>query len=157
MYGTNTNPGYALDVSSRSQQLRIKVECIVRILSVSTRWISHSGLSNREFILSVLYEHLKREYTLDVSFWSLLRIKLQCMVRILSVSTRWMSYSVSIANQAYVYCTNIKREYTLDVSFWSQSRIKVECFVRIISASTRWISHLGLNNGESSLIVLYEY
>ena len=82
-----------------------------------------------------------------------------------------MSYSVSIANQAYVYCTNIKREYTLDVSFWTQSRIKVECFVRIISVSasyiislwsqsriklefmvrilslsTRWMSHLGLNN-----------
>ena len=137
-------------------QSRIKLECIVRILSVSMRWTSHSALSNRKSILSVLYEHLKREYTLDVSFWSLLRIKLQCMVRILSVSTRWMSYSVSIANQAYVYCTNIKREYTLDVSFWSQSRIKVECFVRIISVSTRCIAYSYLNNRESSLSVLHE-
>ena len=66
-----------------------------------------------------------------------------------------MSYSVSIANQAYVYCTNIKREYTLDVSFWSQSRIKVECFVRIISVSKRCISHSGLTR-ESNLSVLYE-
>ena len=67
-----------------------------------------------------------------------------------------MSYSVSIANQAYVYCTNIKREYTLDVSFWSQSTIKVECFVRIISVSPRCICHSGLNNQESSLNVLHE-
>ena len=145
-----------MDISSRCQQSRIKLECIVRILSVSTRWTSHSALSNRESILSVLYKHLKREYTMDVSFWSLLRIKLQCMLRILSVSTRCMSYSVSIANQAYVYCTNIKHEYTLDVSSWSQSRIKVECFVRIISVSTRCISHSGLNNRESSLSVLHE-
>ena len=93
---------------------------------------------------------------MDVSFWSLSRIKIECMVPILSVSTRWMSYSVSIANQAYVYCTNIKREYTLDVSFWSQSRIKVECFVRIISVSTRCISPSGLNNRESRLSVLHE-
>ena len=118
--------------------------------------MSHSALSNPESILSVLYEYLKREYTLDVSFWSLSRIKLECMVRTLSVSTRWMFYSVSSTNQAYVYCTNIKREYTLDVSFWSQSRIKVERFVRIISVSTRCISHSGLNNGESSLSVLHE-
>ena len=68
-----------------------------------------------------------------------------------------MSYSVSIANQAYVYCTNIKRAYTLDVSFWSQSKIKVECFVGIISVSTRCISHFGLNNRESSLSVSSEY
>ena len=67
-----------------------------------------------------------------------------------------MSYSISIANQAYVYCTNIKREYTLNVLFWSQWRIKVECFVRIISVSTRCISHSNLNNRESSLSVLYE-
>ena len=138
-------------------QSRIKLESMVRILSVSTRWIYHPGVNNRESNLSVLYEHLKREYTLDVSFWSLLRIKLQCMVRKLSVSTRCMSYSVSIANQAYLYCTNIKREYTLDtVSFWSRSRIKVECFARIISVSTRCISHSGLNNRESSLSVLHE-
>ena len=118
--------------------------------------MSHSALSNSESILSILYEHLKREYTLDVSFWSLSRIKLQCMVLILSVRTRWMSYSISIANQAYVYCTNIKREYTLDVLFWSQWRIKVECFVRIISVSRRCISHSNLNNRESSLSVLHE-
>ena len=118
--------------------------------------MSHFALNNRESILIVLYKYLKCEYKLDVSFWSLSRIKLQCMVRILSVSTRWMSYLVSIANQAYVYCTNIKREYMLDVSFWSQSRIKVECFVRIISVSTRCISHSGLNNRESSLSVLHE-
>ena len=129
---------------------------MVRILSVSTRWIYHPDVNNPESILSVLYEYLKREYTLVVSFWSLSRIKLQCMVGILRVSTRWMSYSVSIANQAYVYCTNIKREYTLDVSFWSQSRIKVECLVRIISVSRRCISHSGLNNRESSLSVLHE-
>ena len=156
MHCTNTKREYALDISFRSQQWRIKLDCVVRILSVSTRWMSHSALSNPESILSVLYEYLKRKHALDVSFWSLLRIKLQCMVRILSVSTRCMSYSVSIANQAYVYCTNIKREYTLDVSFWSQSRIKVECFVRIISVSTRCISHSGLNNRESSLSVLHE-
>ena len=66
-----------------------------------------------------------------------------------------MSYSVSIANQAYLYCTNIKREYTLDVSFWSRSRIKVECFARIISGSTRWMSHSGLDR-ESRLGVLHE-
>ena len=118
--------------------------------------MSHSAFSNPESILSVLYEYLKRECTLDVSFWSLSRTKLECMVLILSVSTRWMSYSVSIANQAYVYCTSIKREYTLDVSFWSQSRIKVECFVRIIRVSTRCISHSGLNNRESSFSVLHE-
>ena len=134
----------------------MKLECIVRILSVSTRWMSHSALSNPESILSVLYKYLKREYTLDVSSWSLSRIKLECMVRTISVSTRWMSYSVSSANQANVYCTNIKREYTLDFLFWSQSRIKVERFVRIISVSTRCISHSGLNNRESSLSVLHE-
>ena len=156
MHCTNSKREYALDISFRSQQWRIKLDCVVRILSVSTRWMSHSALSNPESILSVLYEYLKRKHTLDVSFWSLSRIKLECMVRILSVSTRWMSYSVSIANQAYVYCTNIKREYTLDVSFWSQSGIKVECFVRIISVSTRCISHSGLNNRESSLSVLHE-
>ena len=55
-YGTNTKRGYALDVSSRSQQSRMKLECIVRILFVSTHWISHSGLS-RESSLSVLYEY----------------------------------------------------------------------------------------------------
>ena len=95
--------------------------------------MSHSPLSNPESILSVLYEYLKRKHTLDVSFWSLSRIKLECMVRILSVSTRWMSYSVSIANQAYVYnCTNVKHEYTLHQS------------------------HSGLNR-ESSLSALHEY
>ena len=137
-------------------QSRIKLESMVRILSVSTRWIYHPGVNNRESNLSVLYEHLKREYALGVSFWSLLRIKLQSMVRKLSVSTRCMSYSVSIANPAYLYCTNIKREYTLDVSFWSRSRIKVECFARIISGSTRCISYSYLNNRESSLSVLHE-
>ena len=82
--------------------------------------MSHSALSNSESILSILYEHLKREHTLDVSFWSLSRIKIQCMVRILSVRTRWMSYSISIANQAtYI--------------------------VRILSVSTRWMSYSGLN------------
>ena len=143
---------YALDISFRSQQWRIKLDCVVRILIVSTRWTSHSALSNPESILSVL----KPKHTLDVSFWSQSRIKLECMVRILSVSTRWMSYSVSIANQAYVYCTNIKREYTLDVSFWSQSRIKAECIARIMSVSARYISHCGLNP-ESSLSLWYEY
>ena len=119
--------------------------------------MSHSALSNRESILSVLYEHLKREYTLDVSFWSVSRIKLQCMVRILSVSTRWMSYSVSIANQADVYCTNNKREYALHISFLSlQSRIKLECIARVMSMIARYISHCGLNR-ESSLSVWYEY
>ena len=147
---------YALDISFRSQQWRIKLDCVVRILSVSTRLTSHSALSNPESILSVLYEYLKHKHTLDVSFWSLSRIKLECMVRILSVSTRWMSYSVSIANQANVYCTNIKREYTLDVSFWSQSRIKAECIARIMSVSARYISHCGLNR-ESSLSLWYEY
>ena len=157
MYCRNIKREYALDVPFCSQQSRIHLECIVRILSLSTLLMSHSALSSSESILSILYEHLKRElYKLDVSFWSLSRIKLQCMVRILSVRTRWMSYSISIANQADVYCTNIKREYTLNVLFWSQWRIKVECFVRIISVSTRCISHCNLNNRESSLSVLYE-
>ena len=136
--------------------LNCESSLMVRIRSVSTSWIYHKGDNNPESILNVLYEYLKREYTLDVSFWTLSRINLQCMVGILHVSTRWMSYSVSTANQAYVYCTNIKREYTLDVSFWSQSRIKVECFVRIISVSTRCISHCGLNNRKSSLSALHE-
>ena len=56
VYSTNTKRGYALDVSSRSQQSRIKLECIVRILSVSARYISHSGL-NRESSLSALHEY----------------------------------------------------------------------------------------------------
>ena len=157
MHCTNTKREYALDISFRSQQWRIKLDCVVRILSVSTRWMSHSALRNPESILSVLYEYLKRKHTLDVSFWSLSRIKLECMVRILSVSTRWMSYSVSIANQAYVYCTNNKREYALHISFWSQqSRIKLECIARIMSVSARYISHCGLNR-ESGLSLWYEY
>ena len=45
----------ALDISFRSQS-RIKLECIVRILSVSARYISHSGL-NRESSLSELHEY----------------------------------------------------------------------------------------------------
>ena len=56
MYGTDTKRGYALDVSSRSKQSRMKLECIVRILSVSARYIFHSGL-NRESSFSVLYEY----------------------------------------------------------------------------------------------------
>ena len=55
VYGANTKRECALDISFRSQS-RIKLECIVRILSVSARYISHSGL-NRESSLSELHEY----------------------------------------------------------------------------------------------------
>ena len=55
--------------------------------------MSHSALNNRESILIVLYEYLKREYALVVSFWSQSRIKVECFVRIISVSTRCISHS----------------------------------------------------------------
>ena len=55
VYGANNKRECALDISFRSQS-RIKLECIVRILSVSARYISHSGL-NRESSLSELHEY----------------------------------------------------------------------------------------------------
>ena len=54
MYRPNTKREYALDISFWSQS-RIKLKCIVRMLSVSACWISHPGL-NRETTLSVWYE-----------------------------------------------------------------------------------------------------
>ena len=55
VYDANTKRECALDISFRSQS-RIKLECIVRILSVSARYISHSGL-NRESSLTALHEY----------------------------------------------------------------------------------------------------
>ena len=55
VYCTNIKREYTLDVSFWSQS-RIKVECFVRIISVSTRCISYSYLNNRESSLSVLHE-----------------------------------------------------------------------------------------------------
>ena len=49
----NTKSEYALDISFRSQS-RIKLKCIVRMLSVSACWISHPGL-NRKTSLSLRY------------------------------------------------------------------------------------------------------
>ena len=54
-YFTNAKRKCVLDVSFRSQS-RIKRECIVQILSVSARYISHSGL-NRESSVSTFHEY----------------------------------------------------------------------------------------------------
>ena len=99
----------------------------------------------------------KRKCILDVSSRSQSRNKLECIVRILSVSVS-VGYliQVSIANEAQVYCTNAKRKCVLDVLSRSQSRNKLECMVRILSVSARCIFHSGLNH-ESSLSVLHEY
>ena len=131
VYGTNTKRKCALDVSFWSLS-RIKLTYIARILSVSTRWMSHSGL-NRESRLSVLYE------------W-------QAWVHV-----AYLILVLTIENQAWVYCTNNEREWDLHISLWFQSRIKLECMVRILSVGTRWMSYPGLNSRESSLSVLYEY
>ena len=55
VYVANTKRECALDISFRSQS-RIKLECIVPILSVSALYMSHSGL-NRESSLSELHEY----------------------------------------------------------------------------------------------------